>query len=927
MSTDREHPADLSATSAPPDATPPDLLLAAALRVADREAVDWSGMRQTLPEETRAVAGLEVMATIAAAHGNTAPDGDPEGAPADASGFAWGRLRAHRLLGQGAYGEVWSAWDRGLDREVALKLRLAASGGTGRRWLEEARRLAQVRHPNVVVVHGADEHDGRVGLWMDRIHGRTLEDLLAFVGPCSAREAAAIGMDLCAALAAVHAVGLVHGDLKLQNVMREGAPGHAGGAGRIVLMDFGSAHSTTAGPGESAGTPLYTAPEILRGGRATPAADLYALGVLLYRLVAGRYPVDALTVSELTAKLERGEVTPLRAVRPDLPNAFVGVVERALATDPAQRFPNAAAMERALASAAGFGIDHAPAFPWARVRRALAPAAAVLAAVAVVVAFATAPRWRPVLFPKKAAPDRLSTLQVADWVGDLPDGMSGFAVAGIGDWNADGVPDIAVGTFKFDDERGKVEVRRGGATWSERPDWVLQGESLDDSFGRTIAGVGDLDGDGHADFAVSSLQNDRGGQDAGAVYVFRGGPNPDGVPDLVLVGRRPGQAFGDKLAPAGDVNGDGGADLLVSAPWDDQAGRRAGRAYLYFGGKVLDAEPDAEFALGTEAAQFGEGRGIGDWNGDGFDDFVLSARNAPGDAPRAGTALVYFGGKTIDTNPDVVLRGEGENQFFGALGPCGDVNGDGHADLIVGAFMAVGKKEPESGALYVYFGGPQGDARADVVLRGENEKDFFAMTSDASTDFDGDGIADVLVTANGKDAATDSAGTIYLFHGGKDFDDVPDLVLRGRGVRTGFGASLSVAGDTRGDGVPDLIVGCPGDARGGPHAGSARLFDFARFHVVRPRAGRDAWAAGGKGTLEWLGATRADVALSTDGGRSWKTVKSRAGGGVTNVLALDVPASATGSVRLRVAPSDRAIKTGTVDVEVPLFAGRPSGAD
>jgi hypothetical protein len=766
----------------------------------------------------------------------------------------------------------------------------------------------------VVTVHGVDEQDGRVGLWMDRVHGRTLEELLALLGPCSAREAAAIGIDLCAALAAVHAVGLVHGDLKSQNVMREGTPGHAGGAGRIVLMDFGSAHSNVGGSASSPGTPLYTAPEVLRGGKTSPASDLYALGVLLYRLVSGRYPIDARTIEELEAKLERGELTSLRAVRPDLPNAFVAVVERALAPDPAHRFHDAAEMERALASAAGVWAERRAGLPWRKIRRALVPAAAALALAAIVAAIATAPRWRPLVFPKKASPDRLSQRLVADWVGGTADGLTGFMVAGIGDWDGDGLPDVAVGTPGAE-PLGVVHIYRGGTEWGGAPDWTLTGTSFDDGFGRSIAGVGDLDGDGHADLAVGAVDDDRGGADAGSVSIYRGGPGADTKPDFVLLGPHVGQNFGDRLGRTGDVNGDGAPDLLVSAPYDDQAGKRSGRAYLYLGGRGFDDRPDAEFALGVESAQFGESKGIGDWNGDGIDDFAISARNAPGPSPRAGKVLVYFGGKTIDTHPDLVLQGEGENQFFGALAPCGDLNGDGHPDLVVGAMMAEGK-EPEAGALYVYFGGPKGDAKPDLVLRGDSHLEFFGYIADGSTDFDRDGAADLVVAANGKDAATDSAGAVFFYRGGADIDDAPELVLRGRGVRTGFGASMAAIGDTRGDGIPDLVVGCPGDARGGSRAGAAKVFDFARFHVVRPIPERDAWPAGGQGTLEWLGSTRADVAMSADDGRHWKTIRARAGGGETNVLKVDVPASARNKVWLRIEPSDPALETGTVTFDV-----------
>src|SRR5207244_2811767 len=108
-----------------------------------------------------------------------------------------------------------------------------ASGSGGASVIDEGRLLARIRHPNVVTVHGADRIDGRVGLWMEYIHGRTLERSLAEQGPFSAPEAGEIGIQVCRALAAVHQAGLLHRDIKAQNVMREDG-------GRLVLMDFGA---------------------------------------------------------------------------------------------------------------------------------------------------------------------------------------------------------------------------------------------------------------------------------------------------------------------------------------------------------------------------------------------------------------------------------------------------------------------------------------------------------------------------------------------------------------------------------------------------------------------------------------------------------------------------------------------------------------
>jgi eukaryotic-like serine/threonine-protein kinase len=267
--------------------------------------------------------------------------------------FTWGPLRVVEQLGRGGFGEVYRAYEPLLKREVALKLRRAddREGPHSSRFIQEARRLAQVRHPNVLVVHGAAEHNGRRGLWTDLIRGKTLEQAVAEQGPFGASEAASIGISMCGAVAAVHNAGLVHRDIKASNVMRETG-------GRIVLMDFGSAAdplhaSEDGGERELSGTPFYMAPELFRHQAPSPASDIYSLGVLLYRIVSGGYPVEAGSCSELIDKHRKGQVRPLRDARPELPSPFVQAIERALEPDPALRYPSAGAMEKALGESVG----------------------------------------------------------------------------------------------------------------------------------------------------------------------------------------------------------------------------------------------------------------------------------------------------------------------------------------------------------------------------------------------------------------------------------------------------------------------------------------------------------------------------------------------------------------------------------------------
>jgi serine/threonine protein kinase len=143
----------------------------------------------------------------------------------------WGPLEIRRTIGQGRFGTVHVAWDPALEREVALKILRNANQSSA--VIQEARLLARVRHPNVVTVYGVAQHENAVGLWMELVEGQTLKQVLAARGVLGAQEAALIGIDLCRAVAAVHKAGLLHRDIKVQNVMREAG-------GRIVLMDFGA---------------------------------------------------------------------------------------------------------------------------------------------------------------------------------------------------------------------------------------------------------------------------------------------------------------------------------------------------------------------------------------------------------------------------------------------------------------------------------------------------------------------------------------------------------------------------------------------------------------------------------------------------------------------------------------------------------------
>jgi hypothetical protein len=286
---------------------------------------------------------LVAFDAIARAHRRAVLGADA--APDEATLARWGRLEIRGAVGRGASGTVYRAWDPQLAREVALKL-FEHTSGPGNAWLEEGRLLARLNHPHIVKVFGADTVDGIAGIWMELLEGQTLDEILERDGVCSVQETLLAGIDLAGALSAVHGAGLLHRDVKARNVLRERG-------GRLVLMDLGAGRLADAVPeyGDGTGTPMYMSPEVLSRGQASVESDIYGLGVLLYRMLTGEYPLEAETLEQLKAAHANGTRRPLDRARPGLRHEITTVVERACDAQRSARYSSAAQFEAALAAA------------------------------------------------------------------------------------------------------------------------------------------------------------------------------------------------------------------------------------------------------------------------------------------------------------------------------------------------------------------------------------------------------------------------------------------------------------------------------------------------------------------------------------------------------------------------------------------------
>jgi serine/threonine protein kinase/Tol biopolymer transport system component len=353
-----------------------DPLLDLALKLTDGAPVDWDAAQGDAVAADRAVVErLHQLSELAALHAAVGP-AEPvhesirsEQSEHPEMPLKWGPLEILDKIGRGSYGDVYRARDPRLGREVALKLLRRPAGGTPSVLIHEGHLLARIRHPNVVTVYGADEFDGRTGLWMELVPGETLEEELRRRGPFSAEDLLKVAADLCGAVEAVHAAGLLHRDIKAQNVIRAED-------GRFVLMDFGTGSDGEGGSAPAlAGTPVYLAPETFAGAAPTTASDVYALGVLLFHLATGAYPIDGSDIMALGRAHAKGPSKSLVVLRADYPRAVAAAIDRALAPDPLARFGDVAQFRSSLSQSArrGFGPR----------RIAIATAALLAAGVAV----------------------------------------------------------------------------------------------------------------------------------------------------------------------------------------------------------------------------------------------------------------------------------------------------------------------------------------------------------------------------------------------------------------------------------------------------------------------------------------------------------------------------------------------------------------
>ncbi len=395
----------------------------------------------------------------------------------------------------------------------------------------------------------------------------------------------------------------------------------------------------------------------------------------------------------------------------------------------------------------------------------------------------------------------------------------GTSVSTAGDVNGDGYSDVLVGADFFDNgefDEGRAFLYLGSASGvAATPAWTAEPNQAGANFGGPLAYAGDVNGDGFGDVIVGAHAYSNGESGEGAAFVYLGSPTGLGAaPAWSAEGNQAGASFGYGVSAAGDVNGDGYDDVLVGAPNYDAGQADEGRAFLYLGSPAGLAATPAWTAEGNQVnTYFGTRAGLttaGDVNGDGFDDVIVGAPNFDNTLTDEGYASVYLGSAAgLAVTPVWTVYGNSAGALFGqAVNAAGDVNGDGFADVIVGAFNHSNGQTWE-GRAYVFYGTSTGVSGTPAWVTESNQANaFYGFRVSSAGDVNGDGFADVMVGAPLFDAGQSDEGRVFLYTGssaGLTATATWSTESNQAGAETGWW--LGTAGDVNGDGFSDVVIG------------------------------------------------------------------------------------------------------------------------
>ncbi|HJL15095.1 MAG TPA: FG-GAP-like repeat-containing protein [Sandaracinaceae bacterium LLY-WYZ-13_1] len=409
------------------------------------------------------------------------------------------------------------------------------------------------------------------------------------------------------------------------------------------------------------------------------------------------------------------------------------------------------------------------------------------------------------------------------------------------DFDGDGYGDLLAGAHTDDgalSNQGRAYWWNGSSTGPRTPPNQLAPPTAEENgnFGISTASVGDVNADGFADAVIGAHRIDTTAEDTGAVYLYLG--SATGLPTapsttIPAPTTDSGGNFGRSVGVGGDVDGDGFADVLVSAHGEEAGGSNRGRAYVFHGG-ADGVDPTPATVLNAPGSQDGEQfgfpiTGVGDVDGDGFADVLVPSRNWDGDQTDQGRVFLFAGSAlgVVDvaarTFDDPIPTMDAELGWGNA--PVGDVNGDHFMDVVFG-----GRRRGGFGGVLAFYGsasGPGTTPDLDVLQPDMQASAGYGFSVTGARDVNGDGLSDVVIGARLFDRSESNEGRAYVHYGAPDgLPAVADVVLNGNPREAGaqFGYSAASAGDVNGDGYADVVIGAYNQDTAATNAGGLFLF-------------------------------------------------------------------------------------------------------
>lgn len=398
---------------------------------------------------------------------------------------------------------------------------------------------------------------------------------------------------------------------------------------------------------------------------------------------------------------------------------------------------------------------------------------------------------------------------------DQAEAFLGYSLSSAGDVNGDGYSDIIVGAYRYDHgetDEGRAYVYLGSASTSNGisngAPWILESNIQSANFGTVVNNAGDVNGDGYGDVIISAGY-------LGRVYVYRGSAAGfSDTPDTTIEAPWSSPYFACSITNAGDINSDGYSDVIIGSFGYTNGQTNEGAAYIYFGSSAgLPSSPDRTLESNWAWANFGSAvAGAGDVNDDGFSDIIVGAPNYSNGENAEGKAYVYMTSEgSLSNSPNWSIEGNQDQTQAGYhLVSAGDINGDGYEDIMVGLpYFDTGIAD--AGQILIFYGHAAGpSSSADQSIDGNSEGELFGYALASAGDINGDGYGDIIIGAPNYSNHETNEGRIYVYYGSASGINIGHaFILESNQPNARMGFAVASAGDVNGDGYSDVLYSAP----------------------------------------------------------------------------------------------------------------------